>query len=168
MEIYSDNEFKPESARFCIVVTFFCIVSFQLGDIFSAHSFYSEYYCIFGLLVMCFFPLFSFSDIGFNFLKSRVERGVILLSYLFLCLTISLLSSVIVKSKNVFDVNFYMFCFLVLSLVMGAGIGAFFSDKNTVFNANENIVIRGNEIELRKIDIFGILSLKKCLFLELL
>ena len=88
------------------------------------------------------------------------------MGYFIIGLTMFMLSSVIVHSKKAFDPAFYMFIFLILSFILGVLTGLFFSDKAILFNNSKYIKIRKNEIEIRKIDLFGILTLKRMPFLR--
>ena len=80
-------------------------------------------------------------------------------------LAMYILNMVMIGSKNYFDLSFYMFIFLLISFILGVLIGSIFSDERKFYN-NQNIKLRNNEIELRKIDIFGFLTLKRIPFLR--
>ena len=85
--------------------------------------------------------------------------------YFIFNISMFIINSVIVESKYLFDPNFNMFCFLILSLFLGGVTGYYFSE-DTNLPQNRNVIIRYNEIEIRKIDVLGALSLQKMPFLK--
>ena len=80
-------------------------------------------------------------------------------------LTMFILNLIILDSKIFFDPSFYMFIFLIISLVCGVLTGLFFSDKGNLFSKH-NIKIRNSEIELRKLEFFSVLTLKRMPYLR--
>ena len=59
-----------------------------------------------------------------------------------------------------------MFVLLIVSFILGILTGLLFSDKALLFNNGKYVKIRKNEIEIRKIDLFGILTLKRMPFIR--
>ena len=57
-----------------------------------------------------------------------------------------------------------MFILLVLIFLFGFISGAYFSDKGKALN--NSVIVRGNEVEIRKLNIFGVLSLQRMPFLR--
>ncbi|WP_258075290.1 hypothetical protein [Vibrio hyugaensis] len=90
--------------------------------------------------------------------------GIIFPVYALLVLTLYVLSSVIVGSNSIFDPVFLMFILLVLIFLFGFISGAYFSEKSKALN--NSVIVRGNEVEIRKLDIFGVLSLQRMPFLR--
>lgn len=165
MEIYSDNELKPEVTKHSIIIVFFCLAPFQVGLLMTACSYHSIIICSLTLLFMCIFPVFSFSPLGIELLKKRIESGFIGLFYICMNLSFFIFNFVVIDSKTLIDVNFIMYTSLMASMLLGFFVGAFFSHKTKFFN-KKYMIIRGNEIELRKVDMFGALSLNRMPFLK--
>ncbi|WP_114786174.1 hypothetical protein [Vibrio tetraodonis] len=166
MEIYSDNEYAPKGLRFGIIIISIFFAPFQLVYLFSDIFFFSRLVCGLTALVTFFFPAYLFSKQGQNLLSKRTDMLIALFSYLIFIPTMLILTSVITHSNKFFDSNFYMFSFLILSLVMGIFIGCFFHTKDSFSDRNDNIKVRGNEIEIRKVDIVEGLSFSKMPFLR--
>ncbi|RDX38315.1 hypothetical protein DZA51_01535 [Vibrio campbellii] len=166
MEIYSDIEFKPEVARLPIIIVFFCLAPFQVGLIIASGSSHSVLICSFSLFLMCIFPTIFLSKKGFKLLNKRVESVFYGLLYVFLSIAMFIANFVVVGSNELFDINFIMYSFLVFSMIFGFISGFYFSENSKIINDKKNINIRGNEVELRKVDIFGVLSLRKMPFLR--
>ncbi len=76
-----------------------------------------------------------------------------------------IMNPIISNSNQLFDTDFIMFSLLILITIIGLGVGSFFSNKEN-FHNTAHLVIRGNEIELRKIDILGGLCLQRMPFLR--
>ncbi|MBU2897514.1 hypothetical protein [Vibrio hepatarius] len=165
MEIYSDDDYNPKSKRSAITVISVIIALFQFPYVFLESSFHSLVFCWLSLLLLLFFQIFIYTRFGMNFLKNRVFSQSVVLSYVMIAFIMLILNLVILDSKKFSDPNFYMFIFLIISLVCGILTGLFFSDKGNLFS-KDNIKIRNNEIELRKLEFFSVLTLKRMPFLR--
>lgn len=165
MEVYSDNKINEGAKRFSILIAFFCFAPFQIGSAFSSEYYIPQVFCWSMFLITCIVPLYTFSSFGMSLIKKRVEFGLLGLFYLLFNISMLIMEPVITSSKEIFDINFYMFIVLILTCFFGVFLGAFFSNENK-FNNKNYIVVRSNEIELRKVDIFGVLSLRKMPFLR--
>ncbi|MBU2898016.1 hypothetical protein [Vibrio hepatarius] len=166
MEIYSDDDYKAECIRSDLIITSVIMALFQIAYAFFDSQYYATVFCWLAFLSVIFFQSFLYTRFGIEFLRRRVSSRAILMGYFIIGLTMFMLSSVIVHSKKVFDPIFYMFILLILSLLLGILAGLFFSDKAILFNNSKYVKIRNNEIEIRKIDLFGILTLKRMPFLR--
>ncbi|MGF1894525.1 hypothetical protein L4D18_24285 [Vibrio campbellii] len=164
MEIYSDDNYSPENMKFSISGISFIMAMFQLVYTFFDAPYYSKVFCWSSLFIILFFQVYLFTKKGKDFLNKRVEVGVIFPVYALLVLTLYVLSSVIVGSNSIFDPVFLMFIFLVLIFLFGFISGAYFSDKSKALK--NSVIVRGNEVEIRKLDIFGVLSLQRMPFLR--
>ncbi|CAM3735588.1 hypothetical protein VIAQ111709_09995 [Vibrio aquimaris] len=165
MEIYSDDDYNPKSIRSGITGISVIMALFQFPYVFLESSFHSLAFCWLSLLLLIFFKIFIYTRFGMDFLKKRVFSQAVLISYVMIVLTMFILNLVILDSKKISDPNFYMFIFLIMSLICGVLTGLFFSDKGNLFNKH-NIKIRNNEIELRKLEFFSVLTLKRMPFLR--
>ncbi|WP_264407862.1 hypothetical protein [Vibrio owensii] len=165
MEVYSDNKINEGAKRFSILIAFFCFAPFQIGNAFSSEYYIPQIFCWSMFLITCIVPLYTFSSFGMSLIKKRVEFGLLGLFYLLFNISMLIMEPVITSSKEIFDINFYMFITLILTFFFGVFFGAFFSNENKFHNKNY-IVVRSNEIELRKVDVFGALSLQKMPFLK--
>ncbi|MCG7491701.1 hypothetical protein MHN79_19670 [Vibrio sp. Of14-4] len=165
VEIYSDDDYNPKSKRSCITIISVIMVLFQFPFVFLESSFYSLFFCWLSLLLLLFFQTFIYTRFGMDFLKNRVLSQSVVLSYVMIILTMIILNMVLLESKIFFDPSFYMFIFLIISLCCGVLTGLFFSDKGNLFS-KDNVKIRKNEIELRKLEFFEILTLKRMPFLR--
>lgn len=166
MEIYSDDDYKAECIRSDLIITSVIMASFQIAYAFFDSQYYATVFCWLAFLSVVLFQVFLYTRFGIEFLRRRVSSQVILMSYFITGLTMFMLSSVIVHSKKAFDPTFYMFILLILSFILGVLTGLFFSDKAILFNNSKYVKIRNNEIEIRKIEFFGILTLKRMPFLR--
>ncbi|CAM3884734.1 hypothetical protein VIAQ111709_17370 [Vibrio aquimaris] len=166
MEIYSDNDFKPESLKLGLVLGCMCLLPFQIAFLFSDIFILPKISFIVSSVILISIPIFLFSKLGKKITYKRVEMGMIGINYLLFGLYSLIVNYTFIESKELFDINFNMFIILNASLLMGAATGAFFSDKKFFFESKKNIVLRKNEIELRKIDLLGILTLNKMPFLR--
>ncbi|MYM58701.1 hypothetical protein GTG28_05650 [Vibrio sp. OCN044] len=164
MEIYLDD-YNPKSIRSGITGISVIMALFQFPYVFLESSFHSLVFCWLSLLLLIFFQIFIYTRFGMDFLKKRVFSQAVLLSYIMIVLTMFILNLIILDSKIFFDPSFYMFIFLIISLVCGVLTGLFFSDKRNLFSKH-NIKIRNSEIELRKLEFFSVLTLKRMPFLR--
>ncbi|ABU70932.1 hypothetical protein [Vibrio campbellii] len=165
MEVYSDNKINEGAKRFSILIAFFCFAPFQIGNAFSSEYYIPQLFCWSMFLMTCIVPLYTFSSYGISLINKRVEFGLLGLFYLLFNISMLIMEPVITSSKKIFDINFYMFIILILTYFFGVFFGVFFSNKNKFHNKN-HIVVRGDEIELRKVDVFGALSLQRMPFLR--
>lgn len=165
VEIYSDDSYNPKYKRSNITGISVIMALFQFPYVFLESSFHSLFFCWLSLLLLLFFQTFIYTRFGMDFLNKRVFSQAVLISYVMILLTMFILNLVILDSKIFFDPSFYMFTFLIISFFCGVLTGLIFSDKGNLFS-KDNIKIRKNEIEIRKIDLFGILTLKRMPFLR--
>ena len=165
MEIYSDDDYNPRIIRSCMVIISVITMLLQLPYIFLDSPYYSLSFSWISVLLIVLFLTFIYTRLGMKFLNKRVLSRVVLISYCMIVLAMYILNMVMIGSKNYFDLSFYMFIFLLISFILGVLIGSIFSDERKFYN-NQNIKLRNNEIELRKIDIFGFLTLKRIPFLR--
>lgn len=165
MEVYSDTEYKPESVRGILVIFSLCFIPFQLGYVFASASLYAKALCGIVSITLFLFPLFSYLLPNKRIFRKRIDMMIYTFLYFIFNISMFIINSVIVESKYLFDPNFNMFCFLILSLFLGGVTGYYFSE-DTNLPQNRNVIIRYNEIEIRKIDVFGALSLQKMPFLK--
>lgn len=165
MEIYSDNDINPEAKKLCIIIAFFCFIPFQIGFTLSSEYYLPNLFCWTVLFLTCFITLYFLTSYGARLFTKRIEFIINMLFYNILNISMLIINPVITSSKIAFDTDFYMFTFLVISITTGFFVGAFFSDKTKIFN-KKYMIIRENEIELRKVDMFGALSLNRMPFLR--
>ena len=166
MEVYSDDGYKAECIRSDLSITSVIMALFQIAYAFMDSQYYATVFCWLAFLSVVLFQIFLYTSFGIEFLKRRVSSRAILMGYFIIGLTMFMLISVIVHSRKAFDPTFYMFILLIFSFLLGILTGLFFSDKAILFNNSKYIKIRKNEIEIRKIDLFGILTLKRMPFLR--
>ncbi|WP_339388291.1 hypothetical protein [Vibrio caribbeanicus] len=165
MEIYSDDDYNPKIIRSCMVIISVITMLLQLPYIFLDSPYYSLSFSWLSVLLIVLFLTFLYTKLGIKFLNKRVFSTVVLKSYCMIILAMYILNMVMIGSKNYFDPSFYMFIILLVSFISGVLIGSIFSDKREFYN-NQNIKLRDNEIELRKVDLFGFLTLKRMPFLR--
>ena len=165
MEIYSDDDYSPRIIRSCVVIISVITMLLQLPYIFLDSPYYSLSFSWLSVLLIVIFLTFLYTKLGMKFLNKRVLSKVILMSYCMIILAMYILNMVMIGSKNYFDSSFYMFIILLVSFISGVLIGSIFSDKRE-FSNNQNIKLRDDEIELRKVDLFGFLTLKRMPFLR--
>ena len=166
MEIYSDVEYRPKLLRNGIVMVCLCLIPFQIPYVFGDTAPFTKVLCGITSFMMLLFPTFLFTGIGVKVLNDRIYMFISVCSYLIYSLSMLIISSVLIPSRLLFDSSFYMFLFVVTSFIIGVLTGHFFSDLNYFINKKGNIKIRGNEIELLKVDILGGLSFSKMPFLR--
>ncbi|RSD30848.1 hypothetical protein [Vibrio pectenicida] len=161
MEVYSDDDYKAECIRSDLTITSVIMALFQIAYAFFDSQYYATVFCWLAFLSLIFFQSFLYTRFGIEFLRRRVASQAIVMGYFIIGLTMFILSSVIVHSRKVFDPIFYMFIFLIVLFILGILTGLLFSDKAVLFNNSKYVKIRNNEIEIRKIDLFGVLTLKR-------
>lgn len=166
MEIYSDDNYNPKSKRSDITIISVMMALVQITYAFFDSQYYATVFCWLAFLSVIFFQSFLYTRFGIEFLRRRVASQAIVMGYCIIGLTMFILSSVIVHSKKVFDPIFYMFIFLTMLFILGILTGLLFSDKAVLFNNSKYVKIRNNEIEIRKIELFGVLTLKRMPFLR--
>ncbi len=166
MEVYSDSSFNSGDMKFNILGFSLIIGMFQVAYTFFDSPYYSKTFCWFSLLIITFFILYLHTKKGEYFLSKQVEAISICPIYILITLTMFILSSVIISSKTSFDSPFIMFTFLVLTFVIGLVSGSVFRKKPAAINDRINILVRKNEIEIRKIEFLCVLSLQRMPFLR--
>ena len=75
-------------------------------------------------------------------------------------------SSVFIAVKEIFDIHFTLSSIMLSFLILGLLIGSFFTKKRDLNLLKDSIIIRDNEIELRKFNPFSELSLDKAPWLR--
>ena len=165
MEIYSDNKLDVGVKRYSLLLLFFCFLPFQIAHIIGSEYYIPKIYCWAMLLITGSVPVCVFTKFGFDLIKRKLEFGLVLLLGLILNFSVAIIEPVIIRSKEIFDINFYMFSSLIAMNVLGVLSGIFFSNKNNFYN-KKYIIVRGDEIEVRGSDIFGLLSLHRMPFLR--
>ena len=75
-------------------------------------------------------------------------------------------SSVFITVKEIYDIHFTLSLIMLSFLVLGLLIGGFFTKKRDLSLLKDSIIIRDNEIELRKFNPFSELSLDKAPWLR--
>ena len=75
-------------------------------------------------------------------------------------------SSVFITVKEIYDIHFTLSLIMLSFLVLGLLIGSFFTKKRDLNLLKDSIIIRDNEIELRKFNPFSELSLDKAPWLR--
>ncbi|MYM58699.1 hypothetical protein GTG28_05640 [Vibrio sp. OCN044] len=166
MEIYSDDDYNPKLMRFCMVVISGIPMLLQLPYVFADSPYHSLIFCWLSVSLIIFVLIFLYTPPGMTFLKKKVLSRSILMAYCMIVLVMYILNMVVLHSKNSFDPIFYMFVLLIVSFILGILTGLLFSDRALLFNNSKYVKIRKNEIEIRKIDLFGILTLKIMPFLR--
>ena len=165
MEIYSDNNLDLKTKKFAILLLFFCFLPFKIAHIIGSEYYIPKIYCWAMLLLTGSIPVCVFTKFGVDLIKRKLEFGLILLLGIIFNISVAIIEPVIIRSKYIFDINFYMFSSLIAVNIFGVLSGFFFSDKNN-FNNKKNIIVRGNEIEVRASDVFGLISLNRMPFLR--
>ncbi|NOH73366.1 hypothetical protein F0225_18795 [Vibrio pectenicida] len=166
MEIYSDIDYQPKLLRSGIIIICLCLIPFQLPYVFSDALVFSRFLCGLTSSIMIASYIFLFTKQGEKILYNRIYMFTFGCCYFIYSLSMLILTSVIVPSKSLFDSSFYMFAFLNISILMGILSGKIFNDNNYFKNSSINIKVRGNEIEIRKVDVLGGLSFSKMPFLR--
>ena len=165
MEIYSDNKLNIGVKRYSLLLLFFCFLPFQIGYAIGSEYYIPKIYCWSMLLITSVVPLGILTKFGINLIQKKLEFGLISLLYVIFQFSVFIIEPVIVRSKDIFDINFYMFSSLIIMNILGVLSGIFFSNKNN-FHNKKYIIVRGDEIEVRGSDIFGLLSLHRMPFLR--
>lgn len=165
MEIYSDNNLDLSVKRFSILLLFVCFLPFQIAYTIGSEYYISKAYCWGMLLITSAVPLCTFTRLGIDFIQKKLESGFVFFLNIIIQFSVFIIEPIIVNSKDIFDIHFYMFSSLIVVNIFGVLSGFVFSDRNN-FNNKKNIIVRGNEIEVRALDIFGLLSLHRMPFLR--
>ncbi|UTZ34267.1 hypothetical protein HB762_24000 [Vibrio campbellii] len=165
MEIYSDNNLDLSVKRFCILSLFVCFLPFQVAYTIGSEYYISKTYCWAMLLITSSVTLCSFTRFGIDFIQKKLEFGFVFFLSIIFHFSVFIIEPVIVRSKDIFDIHFYMFSSLIAVNIFGVFSGFVFSDRNN-FNNKKNIIVRGNEIEIRASDVFGLISLNRMPFLR--
>ncbi|WP_039983746.1 hypothetical protein, partial [Vibrio sagamiensis] len=165
MEVYSDNNLGIKTKRFAIVLLFLCFLPFQIAHTIGSEYYIPKIYCWAMLLITSAIPVCVFTKFGVDLIKRKLEFGLVLLLGIIFNISVAIIEPVIIRSNGIFDINFYMFSSLIIMNVLGVLSGAFFSNKNN-FHNKKYIIVRGDEIEVRGSDIFGLLSLNRMPFLR--
>ncbi|WP_341659793.1 hypothetical protein [Vibrio sp.] len=122
---------------------------------------------------MAIYLLVSVSFISLLFICRRkslevnfVEYSIVSFVYIIYTLCIFIFSSVSMHISKAFDIHFYLFIFLILSLLLGYLLGRFFTHNQDLKSIGKEVIVRENEVELRHFNPWARLSLDKAPWLR--
>lgn len=165
MEIYSDNNLDLKTKKFAILLLFFCFLPFKIAHIIGSEYYIPKIYCWAMLLLTGSVPVCVFTKFGVDLIKRKLEFGLILLLGIIFNISVAIIEPVIIRSKYIFDINFYMFSSLIFMNFLGVLSGVFLVIK--IISIIKNIL----SSEVMKLKLEGQISLvclvsTECLFSE--